>query len=79
MLYSGFYKGRIKHAGQLWAFQTASFRLSDTLICVLEAEPVPAALTQAVGKGLADEGAEMLRCLSVLLHICGALPSSPVY
>lgn len=65
MLYSGFYKGRIKHGGQLWAFQTASFRLSDTLICVLEAEPVPAALTQAVGRGLVDEDAEIDAALPV--------------
>lgn len=65
MLYSGFYKGRIKHGGQLWAFQTASFRLLDTLICVLEAEPVPAALTQAVGRGLVDEDAEIDAALPV--------------
>lgn len=48
MLYShcGLLKGSINHAEQPWAPQPASFRLSDTLICMLETEHVPFALTR---------------------------------
>lgn len=46
---------------------------------MLETEPVPFALTQPVGRGLADEDGEMLRRISAFLHVHGTLHISPVF